>query len=169
MKQSLLIKFEIQICKVTTKLWTLKGPFHKTIDMFSGGIWYENKCHVILFVIFLALSYNFIFEYSTHLFITVISTYFTRHVSGPMAVISLSVSGSGSWLVDVSGHMVTSCDLVTLVWRHSSLLFIAFAPSVPIFVASAICRVRAVVKMPVTLAWYVGNVGLSLCLSVACL
>ena len=29
--------------------------------------------NVILFVIFLALSYNFISEYSTHLFITVIS------------------------------------------------------------------------------------------------
>ena len=100
------------------------------------------------------------FEYSTHF--TVFSTYFLRHVSAPMSVISLPGSGSGTWLVDVTAHnssrghevgrrsshkvhMVTSCDLVILVWRHSSLLFIALAPRDAILVASAICRVSALV------------------------
>ena len=37
----------------------------------------------------------------------ILVTYFLRHVSAPMSVISLPVSASGTWLVNVMGHMVT--------------------------------------------------------------
>ena len=40
----MLTDFETQICKVTTKLLTLKGPFHQEIDKFPRGISYENIC-----------------------------------------------------------------------------------------------------------------------------